>query len=514
MRIEQLDHLGIVAGIVDELGLVERVNSCLGVHEQQIVSPGQAIKAMILNGLGFVSAPLFLYEEFFEGKATSHLLGEQIGSEHLNDDCLGRALDKVWDYGGEELFSLIAMDAYKVFRLKTKCYHLDSSSISVYGKYESSAVDESAPEIVHGYSKDHRPDLKQFILETICANDGDVPLMLKVASGNQSDKAVFAERLKHFSQQWNVDGVMVADSALYSAENLETLGSTRWITRVPLSLAAAQQAVSQLPESAFEQSQSHRGYRLSSLCSSYAGVLQRWVVVESESRRQSDHKALDKRVNKEQKEAHRQLRRQANEDFNCADDARKQLEDLAAKWNYHTLIEIQVEQREHYAQPGRPKRGAIPTHISYRARAKLIEHEIAIATARRKAGRFILATNQLDQEQVSANEILSDYKGQQSCERGYRILKDPVFFCSSVFLKKPERIAALAVVMGLSLMVYTLAQRKLRQALTRANRDRSDFCVSDLQSTQIRRSPNGKKEASPQSSRSTARRADWRQPNP
>ena len=101
MRIEHLDHLGIVAGIVDELGLVERVNRCLGVNEQQIVSPGQAIKAMILNGLGFVSAPLYLYEEFFEGKATSHLIGEAIGSEHLNDDCLGRVLDKVWDYGGD-----------------------------------------------------------------------------------------------------------------------------------------------------------------------------------------------------------------------------------------------------------------------------------------------------------------------------------------------------------------------------------------------------------------------------
>ena len=76
MKVEDLDHLGIIAGIIDQMGLIERVNGCLGTHPQQIVSPGLGVKAMILNGLGFVSAPLYLYEGFFEGKATEHLLGE------------------------------------------------------------------------------------------------------------------------------------------------------------------------------------------------------------------------------------------------------------------------------------------------------------------------------------------------------------------------------------------------------------------------------------------------------
>ena len=69
-------------------------------------------------------------------------------------------------------------------------------------------------EITQGYSKDHRPDLKQFIVELMCSNDGGVPLALTVSSGNQSDKAVFGERVKAFAQQWNLDGILVADSAL------------------------------------------------------------------------------------------------------------------------------------------------------------------------------------------------------------------------------------------------------------------------------------------------------------
>ena len=78
MKVEDLDHLGIIAGIIDQMGLIEGVNGCLGTHPQQIVSPGLGVKAMILNGLGFVSAPLYLYEGFFEGKATEHLLGAGI----------------------------------------------------------------------------------------------------------------------------------------------------------------------------------------------------------------------------------------------------------------------------------------------------------------------------------------------------------------------------------------------------------------------------------------------------
>jgi transposase len=65
IKVQDLDHLGIVAGIVDEMGLVEEINQQLGTHPQEIISAGQIVKAMIINGLGFVSAPLYLFEKFF-----------------------------------------------------------------------------------------------------------------------------------------------------------------------------------------------------------------------------------------------------------------------------------------------------------------------------------------------------------------------------------------------------------------------------------------------------------------
>lgn len=89
IQVQNLDHLGLVAGIIDEIGLVEQINQLVGQHECERVSPGHVVKAIILNGLGFVSAPLYLFSRFFEGKATEHLIGEGVQPEHLNDDRMG-----------------------------------------------------------------------------------------------------------------------------------------------------------------------------------------------------------------------------------------------------------------------------------------------------------------------------------------------------------------------------------------------------------------------------------------
>ena len=72
IKVMNLDHLGIVAGIIDDLGIVEQINVRIGRSSREKVSAGVIVKAMILNGLGFVSAPLYMFSKFFEGKATEH----------------------------------------------------------------------------------------------------------------------------------------------------------------------------------------------------------------------------------------------------------------------------------------------------------------------------------------------------------------------------------------------------------------------------------------------------------
>lgn len=106
IQVANLDHLGLVAGMIDAIGIVEKINHLVGTQTGEKVSPGQVVKAMILNGLGLVSAPLYLFSKFFEGKATEHLIGEGIQPEHLNDDRLGRVLDKLYLTGLSQIFAI------------------------------------------------------------------------------------------------------------------------------------------------------------------------------------------------------------------------------------------------------------------------------------------------------------------------------------------------------------------------------------------------------------------------
>ena len=100
--------------------------------------------------------------------------------------------------------------------------------------------------------------------------------------------------------------------------------------------------------------------------------------------------------------------------------------------------------------------------------ATLVPNATVIDAERQRAGLFLLATNVLDEQVLTDDQILKEYKAQQSTERGFQFLKDPLFFTSSVFLNTPEPVAALAMVMGLCLLGYSLGQRSLRQALETA----------------------------------------------
>jgi transposase len=134
------------------------------------------------------------------------------------------------------------------------------------------------------------------------------------------------------------------------------------------------------------------------------------------------------------------------------------------KW--HQLSNIQTLEKPHYEKRGKPKPEALPTSVSYRITATVIPMDAEILAQRCRCGRFILATNIIDSAQFTADDALREYKAQQSTERGFRFLKDPLFFTSSVFLKSAKRIEALGMIMALCLLVYNLAQRQLRLALT------------------------------------------------
>ena len=113
-RSQIFDHLGLVAGMFEELGITEVIDKATKQDpEMRLVTAGHAVKAMVLNGLGFVNQQRYLVPHFFQNTPTYRLIAPAIHASHLNDDTLGRALDTLYNSGVTELYSLIAATAAK-----------------------------------------------------------------------------------------------------------------------------------------------------------------------------------------------------------------------------------------------------------------------------------------------------------------------------------------------------------------------------------------------------------------
>ncbi|MBO1072872.1 MAG: IS1634 family transposase [Dolichospermum sp. DEX189] len=478
IEIQNIDHLGIVAGIIDSIGIVEIINELIGIEKDEKVNAGQVVKAMIINGLGFVSKPLYMFPKYFETIACEHLIGAGVKPEYLNDDKLGRVMDKLFIKGLDTIFFIIAVKAAKKFGVSLSTSHLDSSSMHVHGQYNTSLpevifenqkvgdnqeLEELAVKspkeitITYGYSRDHRPDLKQFIIEMICSGDGDIPIFLKLASGNQTDSSCFGQIAVEYQKQLEVNSLIVADSALYTESNLKMMSDLQWLCRVPLTIKAAKSLISTIPESEFIDS-TIPGYKLASKTENYAEIEQRWLVVQSQERRESDLRKLTQKIIKAESKAVQDLKKLSQEEFACEADAIKALSKLSKQFKYHQINVSIVTQIKSKTKDS-------PQEICYQISATVSQDESKINTELLSAGRFIIATNVLDSKELSDDSMLSEYKAQQSCERGFGFLKDPLFFADSIFLKSPERIESLGMIMGLCLLVYTLAQRQIRNAL-------------------------------------------------
>src|SRR5271165_2948969 len=242
VRVERLDHMGIVAGVCQEIGLAAYVDELAGPTEQQ-VSVGTATVAMILNGLGFSNRRLYLVSQFFATKPVKHLLGAGITADLLHDDCLGRALDWLYAHDPTTLFAGIARQARQRFGVAARQVHVDTTSFSVSGEYaaEDEGEEEEDAQVVavtYGYSRDHREDLKQWML-ALATTEEAIPVFLRPLDGNASDQRELAQTIEslvtHLREAGEEGGIYVADGGVYSAANMRHFAQSgvRWISRVP-----------------------------------------------------------------------------------------------------------------------------------------------------------------------------------------------------------------------------------------------------------------------------------------
>jgi len=470
-RSQILDHLGLVAAMFDELGIGEVIDRATRHQpETRIVTTGYAVKAMVLNGLGFVNQQLYLVPRFFQDKPTARLLAPLlIEAKHLNDDALGRALDTLYAYDVTALYSLIAATAAERLGLAPRFAHLDSTSFHVDGHYNSGeAPAEQVVHITRGYSRDHRPDLNQVMLELIIEHQAGIPVLMKPLSGHRSDGQAFGQVVSEpIAQLPTTYGTssLVADSALYSEANLQQFANTqlKWITRVPATLSNAQAVLGQADPQTMTPLAD--GYRYHVVPSTYGGVEQRWVLIYSAQRHPHAQHTVQKQLLKQGDKEVNTFKKLCRTTFACEADAQQAVATFTQSLRATFLHQVALRPIPRYDKRGRPGQGAFPAQVIYMIEGALASSIAAHPALVNQQSCFILATNELDNTQLPPQELLAGYKGQALAERGFRFLKDPRFLASSLYLKTPERIMALLMVMTVCLLVYAALEYRIRKAL-------------------------------------------------
>lgn len=466
---QNIDNLGLVAGMCDEIGISDMIDEACGQQaKNKNITFGQCVKCMILNGLGFVGRTLYLYSEYFEDKPIDHLLGRDIKPDHIDDNVLGRTLDKLFSIGVTELYTKIALKAMHTLGIKVKSLHLDSTSFHVDGDYYSLLEQgESRIQIIQGYSRDHRPDLNQAVLNMITSSQGNIPLFMQAASGNSSDQTAFSEIIsKHIKSFQEAIGnrYLVGDSALYTPNSIQSLDATNalFVTRVPSKIGLTQELIEKSDRE--KMIDLGNGYLGKEYTTYYADVTQRWMVIFSESAYQRECKTLLKNYKKGSEKEAKEFEKLSREVFLCPSDALKHYKKSISQYKYVEIKDVEIIEVQKYPTTGRPNKGAQPSTIGYQIIGSIacsLQNKAALEMCK---GYFVIATNDMTPE-FSMKNALDTYKGQQSVERGFRFLKSPDFLVSSFFLKKPERIEALLMVMTLCLLVYAAIEHKVREKL-------------------------------------------------
>lgn len=463
IKVERLDHLGIIAGVIKDLRLVELIDKEIIPDEREEITTGEAIAGMILNGLGFSDRPMSLTPQFFENKPLDKLLREGIKSEHFNRFKLGRSLDKVSEYGCDLLFSELGMKVCINQGIDMRFNSLDTTNFSLDGKYLPDS-DEQEIEITYGHSKAKRPDLKQVVLELMVSQDGGIPFISKSWSGNTSDNEIFESRAKELLNSASMsESFTIADSKLYSKDNSENLKHLNFITRIPGTLKEENKAIDNALKSG-KWFNLDNGNHYQCIELEHYGMSQRWLVVWSQAAYDRSTNTINNLHEKELLEVKKKLFHLQAERFGSEKEAKEGLDKIIKKLKYNKLKSMEIKEHNKYGTKGKPKKDTPVKEILYQMTAEIETESEKMKVLNDQKACFVIGTN-IPSDKLENTEVIKSYKNQSTVESGFRFLKEPVFFVSSLFLKKPSRIQGLLMVMSLALLVYSVAQRILRKQL-------------------------------------------------
>jgi transposase len=491
-QIHPVAHLPLVLGVLRRLEVATVIDRLIPPHPAHGLSGGRGVEALVLAILDGHHA-LYKVGRRLEERGMVTLLQPELTRAALNDYRLGHILDALFAANLNKVFGVVALKALEVYAIPTPWLHQDTTTIALYGAYADEPQTLGAPRPAYGHSKDGRDDLKQVLLSLGVSGDGGIPLRLGLRDGNRSDSVETPVAIEE-CLALGLEGVrgIVADSKAYSRRTLGVCieHKIKLVTLVPrtctvrqeLEVWGQQQPVlpllvekpgrtkAEAPRRWHGQSV-RRQVEVEYSDGRIAQEELRFVVVHSSQLAQQQTQTYAAAQEKEATALADHVRHVHARWFACLPDAEAAIAEYEGQgpghrgrrprpWRYHAVRYRIVADTRRTRRPrrGRPAKTAPPPLESgYR----LVVEVEALANPEEDNGWTVLATT-VSAEDGADVEILQAYQDQNTTvEPGFRWIKNPAAI-APVWLEKPERIAALAMLTVLGLLVYSVIQRQVR----------------------------------------------------
>jgi len=488
LRTERLGPLPLLNHFIERLGLEPLLERYVPTTDRRCTVPHARALGVLLRSIIVEREPIYRQQEAVQGFAPELYGLAPAQLERLDDDRLGRALDRLFLADRAALLTEVVVAAGQRFAVKLERLHNDSTSVAFCGQYRDSRGQRRRgvrePVITYGYSKDHRPDLKQLLLILTTAADGGVPVQFRVADGNTNDSVTHIET-------WNTlravagrpDFLYVGDSKLCSHDNLDHIhrAGGRFVTVMPRSRREdahfREWIQTHTPQWSLVWDRSHPRHsegprdRWSVFCDPLPStegwpVVWVWSTLLTLHQQARRHRQLAAAV-----EALSTLReRLASPRSRLRRAAQIDLEVEHILQHYHVRRYLKVERilrrEDTFKQTRRGRPG--PNTAYRRVTRKRYDlrwdiDQAAIDYDMKSDGMYPLLTNDRNLAPV---EVLEAHKGQPTIEKRFEQIKT-VHEIRPVLLKNPGRIEALFTLYFLALLVQALIERELRQAMQR-----------------------------------------------
>ena len=500
----RLGHLPVLLGYLRKMRVMELIDEACPVDGRSRVSHGQCVAVILCGVFAGVHSLWRVAERLRAFDMATVMQDPDFSLEHFHDDRLGAALDALYLAGLDGLMTRIAVGVIDHFSLKTKYLRFDTTAFALQGDYESedSFNDMEGvappPKIVRGYSKDHRPDLKQVMFGMLVADDGGIPVMGSVVSGNSADSKVAADFFRRIREVVRDprEVVCVGDCKSWCLSVLARCqeDGLRLLSRLPRHHALHAQVMAMpgpvqcvevagerceyigvdVEESGIVQIAGPDGTSISKPVS----IPARAVRIFSPALLRTKRATLERERIRERKKSERTLAAMHNLSYACEADARSDA-DVRIKDLDLELHEVRIETVTHFDGPitrrrGRPRKNNLndiaPDTIAGYWRVTYSLHDLdqtAIDERLKEKATYVLIRTRDNDWQLDDADMIPAYRRQYVIEQGFSWLKSTAVI-NPMYLHTPHRIAALGFIYCIGLMTWNLIQRNVR-AFLKAN---------------------------------------------